>query len=84
MGCLTPFLPQTARIYDTDGAYHSLFANSDKSGLARDAVLVIRSKSKRDFRRVAGSCREGRSADSCELARSRPSRQHLIDTNGIK
>ena len=82
MGCLTPFLPQTARIYDTDGAYHSLFANSDKSGLARDAVLVIRKR--KDFRRVAGSCRGGEGED-CELARTlTASATTSIDTHGIQ
>lgn len=58
MACLTPWDKQTARVFDTDGAFHSLFANSDKSGLARDAVLTIR-KSKRTSRRVAEGCRNG-------------------------
>ena len=53
MGCLTPWDLQTARVFDTDGAWHSLFANSDKSGLARDAVLIIR---QRTSSRVAEDC----------------------------
>ena len=58
MGCLTPWDKQTARIYDTDGTWHSLFANSDKSGLARDAVLIIRTN--RTSSRVAGDCHSPR------------------------
>ena len=56
MACLTPWDKQTARVFDTDGCFHSLFANSDKSGLARDAVLTIR-KNRKAYRRVAGGCR---------------------------
>jgi hypothetical protein len=56
MACLTPWDKQTARVFDADGAWHSLFANSDKSGLARDAVLTIRKK-KRTYRRVVEDCR---------------------------
>lgn len=66
MPCLTPWDKQTARVFDTDGAWHSLFANSDKSGMARDAVLTIRTK-KRAFRRVTGDRRE-ELGEVCELA----------------
>lgn len=47
MACLTPWDKQTARVFDTEGAFHALFANSDKSGLARDAVLTIRKRGKK-------------------------------------
>ena len=59
MACLTPWDKQTARVFDTDGCFHALFANSDKSGLARDAVLTIR-KHKKTCRRVAEGCRGGK------------------------
>lgn len=73
MACLTPWDTQCARVYDTDGAWHSLMCNGGKAGMARDAVLTIRRK-KRTFRRVTGDCR----ADSdavCELANSEEARQ---------
>lgn len=57
MSYLTPWDVQTARVYDTDGCFHAIFANSDKSGLARDAVPTIRRK-KRASRRVAEGCRD--------------------------
>lgn len=38
--CLTPWDTQTARIYGSDGVWPTLSANSDKSGLNRQAVLV--------------------------------------------
>ena len=76
MACLTPWDKQTARVFDTDGCFHSLFANGDKSGLARDAVLTIR-KSKKAYRRVAEGCRVGVRGDSCELASLSPSRQRV-------
>lgn len=66
MSCLTPWDVQTARVYDTGGTWHSLFANSDKSGLARDAVLTIRKK-KITYRRVTEDCREDLEK-VCELA----------------
>ena len=56
MPCLTPWDKQTARVFGTDGAFHALFANSDKSGMARDAVLTIRRR-KKASRRVTGDCR---------------------------
>lgn len=43
MACLNPHDPQTARIYDTDGAFHSVMANSG-AGMARDGVFVIRKR----------------------------------------
>ena len=73
MACLTPWDKQTARVFDTDGAFHSLFANSAKSGLARDAVLTIRTK-KRASRRVTEDCREDL-GKVCALANPEESRQ---------
>lgn len=64
MACLTPWDKQTARVFDTGGSFHALFANSEKSGLARDAVLTIRRK-KRASRRVAEDCRTD-SPRACE------------------
>ena len=58
MACLTLWDKPTARVFDTDGPFHALFANSEKSGLARDAVLTIRRR-KRASSRVAGGCRGG-------------------------
>lgn len=66
MACLTPWDKQTARVFDTGGCFHALFANSAKSGLARDAVLTIRKK--KAYRRVAGGCREESNEEFCELA----------------
>ena len=73
MPCLTPWDKQTARVYDTDGAWHSLVCNGGKAGMARDAVLTIRRR-ERASRRVTGDCREdlGR---VCELAVPEESRQ---------
>lgn len=73
MPCLTPWDVQTARVFDTGGAWHSLFANSDKSGMARDAVLTIRTK-KRASRRVTGDCRVD-SVSGCELTDAGEARQ---------
>ena len=73
MPCLTPWDRQTARVFDTDGAFHSLFANSDKSGLARDAVLTIRRKN-RAYRRVTEDCRVD-SVLGCELTDAGKARQ---------
>lgn len=71
MACLTPWDKQTARVFDTDGPFHSLFANSDKSGLARDAVLIIR-KVKGASRRVAEGCRDGKKVFSVSVLPLRP------------
>jgi hypothetical protein len=73
MPCLTPWDKQTARIFDTGGAWHSLFANSDKSGMARDAVLTIR-KNKRASHRVMGDCRVD-SFSGCEFPDEGKARQ---------
>ena len=71
MACLNPWDVQTARVYGTDGAFHTLFANGKVSGVNRDGILDIR---KRASRRVAGDCR----ADSvrvCEWPGSDEARQ---------
>ena len=74
MGCLTPFMPQTARIFDADGCFHSLFANDGKAGMARDGVLTIRKKNKRASRQVTEDCR-GELGKGCELTDSDKPRQ---------
>lgn len=73
MPCLTPWDVQIARVFDTDGVFHALFANSDKSGLARDAVLTIRKKKKKACRRVTEECRDD-ADEGCELTDSADSR----------
>lgn len=73
MPCLTPWDKQTARVYNTDGAWHSLVCNGGKAGMARDAVLTIRRK-KRASRRVTEDCRED-SVSGCELTDAGKSRQ---------
>ena len=66
MACLTPWDKQTARVFDTDGCFHALFANSDKSGLARDAVLTIRRHKKASHRVTEGcQCRDKGASVSC-------------------
>lgn len=60
MACLNPWDVQTARIFGTDGAFHTLFANGKVSGVNRDGILDIR---KRASRRVAEDCR----ADSARV-----------------
>ena len=64
MACLNPRDTQTARIFDTDGAFHSVMANTG-GGMARDGILTIRKR--KNFRRVTGSrCSESNAG--CELA----------------
>ena len=73
MSCLTPWDAQAARVYDTDGTWHSLMNNGGKAGMARDAVLTIRRK-KRTSRRVTEDCRID-SGTVCEWANSEDVRQ---------
>lgn len=37
--CLNPWDGQTIRTYDAEGVWHTLYANSDKSGQMRDSVV---------------------------------------------
>ena len=37
--CLNPWDGQTIHTYDTNGAWHTLYANSEKSGQMRDSVV---------------------------------------------
>lgn len=37
--CLTPWDGQSIRIHSVDGAYHTLFASTHKSGLMRDGIV---------------------------------------------
>lgn len=64
MACLNPKDPQTARIYNPNGAFHSVFANSGARE-ARDGVLTIRKK--KNFRRVTDN-RRNEPLAGCELA----------------
>ena len=45
--CLTPWEAQSARVYDQDGAWHSLNAN-ENGGMARDSVLCAGFKAGQD------------------------------------
>ena len=82
MACLTPWDKQTARVFDADGCFHALFANSEKSGLARDAVLTIR-RSRKACRRVAEGCRGATGEVSCEFASTVRRGNGFLDSNGI-
>ena len=73
MSCLTPWDAQLSRVYDTDGAWHSLMCNGGVTGMARDAVLTIR-RNKRTSRRVTEDCRID-SGKVCELANPDEMRQ---------
>ena len=73
MPCLTPWDIQSARVYNTDGTWHSLMCNGGKAGMARDAILIIRRKN-RTSRRVTEDCRMDSEA-VCELAKSDEMRQ---------
>ena len=64
MACLNPKDNIAARIFDTEGVFHSLRVGSG-GGMARDGILTIRKK--KDFRRVTESRRNDARA-SCELA----------------
>jgi DNA (cytosine-5)-methyltransferase 1 len=55
--CLNPSFPQSARVYDADGVWHSLNAN-ENGGQSRDAVLAFTQNQRnevRDLHDVAGS-----------------------------
>lgn len=54
--CLTPWEPQSQRVYGTDGAYHTLYA-AERAGMQRDAVLAV-------HQNQAGEVRTGQVANT--------------------